>query len=179
MSTLTLKRNADGAVNSTTRRFPRTSGKVAVDFTGYKPQADTHRRGGQIGSDSLPISRPASPTYEEIFGTFKPQLRSTGENMQILRAFMHVEGLPPIPERCSIAVFATLLSRFVAPRRSWQVFAKHQERAARAFLGEWASAVLPRLMESPAARPQPILHEDMIPELAAYYSPSCLNREVR
>lgn len=120
------------------KKPPRT-----VDFAGHKPQADTARR----SAAPLPLKAPPV-SYREVFGIFKPQLRTTGEDMLIIRAFMHRQGLPEVPEHFSIPQFASAMQWKMRPRYAWQHFVWFEVAAARAFISAWASALLPQMLEA-------------------------------
>lgn len=129
-----------------------------------KPNADTVRR----------FKRPTgTPDYVEVFGSFKPHMRSTGEDIMILRAYMHLEGLPEIPENRGLLTFATVFSRFVLARCVWPFFpdSASGRASARKFLKTQADLQLPRVIAGGKPKPQPYLHSQMIPELSAFYAP--------
>lgn len=144
---------------------PKSRKAKVIDFTGHRPAARAY--GQRVKSET--------PNFEAIFG-FKPS--TTGEHITILRAHMHLEGMPPIPEDMKIVDFANIFARFVLPRRAWPFFSPVEEHDARDFIREWSSALLPQIADKRKAKAQPWLHRDMIPEIAALYNPVYFDRGV-
>lgn len=146
--------------------FPK-QGKTrrAVDKSGRKAVAHV-----------VTAFRQPSPSYRDVFGQDKPDARTTGEDLMILRAYMHLKGFPEIPEQRSVSTFATLLSRFILPRRDWRVFSSGiaDTEAARAFCRQQATQLLPEVVKAKGAKAQPIMRRGMIPEMVAFYNPHYL-----
>ncbi len=158
MSKLSLKANP-----AATPRVAKDRQKKTVIVTN-KPRAATVSY----------FKRPkGTPNYAEVFGVFKPYMRSTGEDIMILRTYMHLEGLPEVPENRGILAFATVLSRFVLPRCKWPFFADTPigRAEARTFLKQQADLRLPRAIAGGKPKPQPYLHSQMNAGLAAFYNP--------
>jgi len=143
------------------------------------------RRGIQIDDESgrqavAQFKRPAgTPSYFEVFGKDKPERRSVGENILVLRAFMHLEGRPPIDERCAVYTFATLFGRCVLPRRDWPLFSKEQKTEAEAFVATWAAKLYGEVARRDKAKPQAVLPFWVQPDLAALYTPESIATEMR
>jgi hypothetical protein len=107
--------------------------------------------------------------FSDLFA-FRPQ--STGEKISVIRTWLHLEGLPEIPEKLSIAEFATIAARFLLPRHAWPLFSGR--RPAEAFISEWAPKLLPKVIaHGPANQPktQPAW---LVPGIEALYEPSLL-----
>ena len=113
--------------------------------------------------------KPPRVEYAELFA-FKPQ--SIGERIAIVRAWMAKEGLPEIPEEVSIATFATICARFLLPRHAWPLFERRRE--AEAFITEWASKLLPIILDGGPAKAGKAQASWMVPEIAALYNPALL-----
>lgn len=111
------------------------AGVQAFDFTGYKPQAVVLQHS----------QRGARVEFAELFG-FERQTQTVGEHMNILRAWVRINRLPEINERFSICEFASVFERYVKPRHAWRHFWRGEERIAREFLAQWASALLPQVV---------------------------------
>lgn len=155
---------------------PRTLGKNGVVLK---------RRGFQIddvtGRNAVAQFRrvDGTPSFFEVFGKDKPEQRSVGENILILRAYMHLNGLPPIDERETIPVFATIFARHVLPRRSWPLFGSSQKTHAEAFIAEWACKTLGATLDGRKAKEQLLLPGWALPDRAALYTPHSIAVEQR
>jgi len=116
----------------------------ALDFSNHRPNAATLRT-------VVSKPKPDPVRYEDVFGAFKPYRRTTGEDMMIIRVFMHKRGLPEIPEHFRITEFASAMQWKLLPRHAWQHFYLADIVEARRFLAEWARALLPQLSTAAAA----------------------------
>lgn len=108
-----------------------------------------------------------TPTFLEVFGKGRPELRSMGENMLIIRAWMHLKGHAPIREKVSPPSFANIAARFLLPRHSWPHF--DNVRGASAFLAEWGGKLVDEVAKMGSAKDQPIFPGWAVPECAALY----------
>ena len=120
-----------------------------------------------------------TPSYFEVFGKDKPKARSLGENILIIRAWMHLEGHPPLPERSSVQTFATVSARFFLPRYKWPLFSQSQKAQAAAFIAEWADKLYDQVSRSKAAKSQRVLPGWAQPDRAAFYTPDSIATEQR
>lgn len=87
--------------------------------------------------------KPARVEFAELFGY---ERQTTGEHVNIIRAWMDQNGLPQINEHFRICEFASVFERYVKPRCHWRHFYRSEEHEARQFLEQWARALLPQLM---------------------------------
>lgn len=169
--TLTLKSaNTHHSKPDIAKRDPARGKRKTIVIERKKPSAS-----------ALNFKRPSgTPRYEEIFDTFKPELRTVGEDILVIRAWLHKSGIPPMPEEINISTFATVAARFLLPRRDWQMFTETAagQCAARKFLREWSIKLLPVIVKGGRPRNQPVLPSWAIPEMAWNYSPEFLGREV-
>lgn len=164
---------------SSTRR--KTKAPITLYQAGASPDIEQRARHAHAGKAQVLRFKPTSPSYEEIFGKPRPGQSTTGNDIAILRAYMHVKGMPEIDESEPISTFATLFSRQVLPRHKWRVFPKGLRGTAEArdCLKQWAAALLPEVLSEEEARPQPLRYSWMVPELLAYYDPKLLGLGVR
>ncbi len=124
--------------------------------------------------------RPAgTPSFFEVFGKDKPSARSLGENVLVLRAWMHLNGHPPIPEAEPMTTFATLIGRLVLPRRAWPLFRRGETRSASAFIAEWADKLYPEVGSGKTAKAQRMLPGWALPDRAAFYTQQSIAHERR
>lgn len=153
---------------------PRTLGKNGVEIVGKQG----FRIDDATGRAAIAqFRRPGgTPSYYEVFGKDKPEKRSVGENVMILRAHMHLRGLPPIDEREPMTTFATVFARFVLPRRCWPLFSAKQVVEATAFIAEWASRLYGEVAKAGPAKPQAVLPGWALPDRAAFYNPEIYRR---
>lgn len=108
----------------------------ALSFVGYKPNA-------VVFQHAKP--KPPRVEYEEVFGVRR---QTTGEHMSILHAWIRLKGYPAINQNFGICSFASVFERYVKPRHAWRHFFPGQTPDARKFLAQWASALLPQVMEA-------------------------------
>jgi hypothetical protein len=141
------------------RIAPRNRKLIQRDFSNHKSNAailQFHRR------------REKSLSYEEVFGAFKSHIRSTGEDMVIIRAARDRYGFEEIPEEFTFTGFANIMQlrrrRECAenhlPHPALPLFCKRQhfdgrrqvdQVAARRLIRAYADRYLPDLLESKAA----------------------------
>lgn len=120
-----------------------------------------------------------TPSYFDVFGKSKPDNRSLGENILILRAWMHLNGHPPISEYELVAAFATLFGRLVLPRRSWPLFSESKKSLAEAFIAEWAEKLYDEVNSGKAPKEQMLLPGWALPDRAALYTRDSIATEQR
>lgn len=121
-------------------------------------------------------------SHDEMFGhLLKPYSRTLGEDMQLIRAWMYQQGIPEIAERTTAQAFAMIASRFMLPRRQWPFFEVGPvgKLKAKAWIASTAAELFYNVAGSDSVKPQPVLHKDMIPEIAAIYSPEYIGRAVQ
>jgi hypothetical protein len=124
---------------ATALRAPVSRRRTEADgliFTGRKPQA-------VVLQHAQP--KPARVEFEELFG-FQLHRATTGEHINIIRAWMRISGLPEINDLFSICEFASVFERYVRPRCHWRHYWRGEEHLARQFLAQWASALLPQIV---------------------------------
>lgn len=143
----TLKLKTDKRYNAVdlARRSPARGKTKTVEFA-RKGDARPH---APRKSTVTPM-KPPHLAFEEIFGIFKPEMRSVGENIMIIRAWMSKNGYPAIPEHFTIPQFASALQWSMRPRHSWSHFYSSQVTDARKFLRTVADALLPQMMQAGA-----------------------------
>ena len=114
--------------------------KRAIDFSSHRNKSSTFRA---VANNP----KPDPVRYEDVFSEKHPWKRTTGEEILIIRSFMHMQGLPEIPEHFTIPQFASAMQWYLRPRYAWQHFYGREITEARRFISEWARVLLPRLSE--------------------------------
>jgi hypothetical protein len=146
------------------RKGNRGKKTVIID---KKPAAQPHRQ--VVGFKEPTVS------YQDIFGAY-PTKTTVGAYISIIRAYLHREGVPEIPERISVTSFATVAARFLLPRHAWPLFngkvVGDKDRAVK-FLRKWAQDLLFKSYGE-VGKPQNALPSWIMPEIAAFYDPQIL-----
>lgn len=120
-----------------------------------------------------------TPSYFEVFGKDKPTARTLGENILIIRAWMHLEGHPPIPVSETVSTFATVSARFMLPRYKWPLFSDAEKAKAEAFIAEHAGKLYSKVAGGKTTKPQAILPGWAQPDRAAFYTAGSIATEQR